>query len=52
MSSGKRLEKRTRKPADRYSPESPPKRKAIPSNRSPEEPVYNKGKSNQLLLYK
>ncbi|XP_045023102.1 uncharacterized protein LOC116935448 [Daphnia magna] len=42
MPSGNQVEKRSRKPASRYSPESEPKRRNIPNNPSPEKPVYNK----------
>ncbi|KAI9551139.1 hypothetical protein GHT06_004442 [Daphnia sinensis] len=47
MTSGNQVEKRSRKPASRYSPESSPKRKTIRTNPSPEEPVYNKELMNR-----
>ncbi|KAK4004192.1 hypothetical protein OUZ56_005934 [Daphnia magna] len=42
MPNGNQVEKCSRKPASRYSPESSPKHKTIRTNPSPEELVYNK----------
>ncbi|KZR98207.1 Uncharacterized protein APZ42_006486 [Daphnia magna] len=47
MPNGNQVEKCSRKPASRYSPESSPKHKTIRTNPSPEELVYNKELMNR-----